>query len=145
MVDGSPSVCLRECTQVCGSAFHTCYPPWWRDHFFEIAYTSTTPCPTELYEIVWAIQLYSSYTAYTAYTSLYIAIHNTALYSVYTAYTLYITVHSPSGSACFRRNIRRREILYESSKISDQQLFNLGVNHDYQLSEGGVNHGMINP
>ena len=36
------------------------------------------------------------------------------------------------------------EILYESSEISDQQLFNLGVNHDYQLSEGGVNHGMIN-
>ena len=31
------------------------------------------------------------------------------------------------------------EILYESSEISDQQLFNLGVNHDYQLSEGGVN------
>ena len=33
------------------------HPPWWRDQFFDFAYTSTTPCPTELYEIVWAIQL----------------------------------------------------------------------------------------
>ena len=68
------------------------HPPWWRDQFFDFAYTSTTPCPTELYEIVWAIQLYSLY-------SVYIFIHNTALYSVYTAYTLYITIHSPSDFA----------------------------------------------
>ena len=79
MVDGSPSVCLRECTQVCGSAYHTCYPPWWRDQYLahivihNTGYTlltlsrSTTPCPTELYRLY-------SYTAKQTYT-LYIAIH----------------------------------------------------------------------
>ena len=59
------------------------HPPWWRDQFFEIAYTSTTPCPTELYEIVWAIQLYSLYSVYIIqlYTAFIQLIHYTSLYT----------------------------------------------------------------
>ena len=101
MVDGSPSVCLREFTQVCGSAYHTCYPPWWRDQFFEIAYTSTTPCPTELYEIVWAIQLYSLY-------SVYIFIHHYTSYSfIQRLYSLYIIHHYTLPLMLIRRVLGR--------------------------------------
>ena len=39
LVDGNPSdICMPpwECTQVCGSAYHTCYPPWWRVGFLTV-------------------------------------------------------------------------------------------------------------
>ena len=66
------------------------------------AYTSTTPCPTELYRLY-------SYTAYTSYTSY-------TVYSGYTAYTLYIAIHPPSAWVRERCSVREKgERLREQS------------------------------